>query len=266
MKHPTLSMLPIFERDTRSLMYAIDLKINGRTLMDYGADPTDGIVRVGDARPRTSMTEVPGRAGSLDLSLTDETGRAYEPRRTLEFDAVIVGDGLEAIETKIRLAELNGIEVTISWDNLPGQWHGRCRVGQYKDTFLGRRFAKSVVTFTVDADPYLHGAMEFFSIDTTPAILHAHGNRPSPPIIRTIPPAGTKRLYITVNDRQLVYNLEADGVKTLVADCGMRRTAYGDAPVFPSIDSDYPMLIPGENTANITAGTATVSYTQRIMI
>lgn len=267
MRHPTLSMMPIFERDTRSLMYALDLRINGRTLMEYGADPTDGIVRVGEAKPRTAYATVPGRAGSLDLSLTDDTGRAYEDSRTLEFDAVVVGDALQAMETKQALAALNGTIVRLDWENLPGYWTGRCSIGAYTDTFLGKRFAKSVTTITVTTDPYLTGRNEYFEIDTTPKKLWVHGNRPAPPVITLTPPAATKRLYVTINDRQLVYNLtDADGVKQLVADCDSKTSLWNGKAVFPSVDSDYPVLLPGFNTASVTAGTARIDYAQRIMI
>lgn len=264
---PEDTLSPVFRRDVRSLMNAPDLRIDGRTLMDYGADPVDGLIRVGEASPRTSMVEIPGRSGSLDLSLEDDTGRAFEPRRTLEFDAVIVGDGLEAIETKQSLADLNGRIVRVDWEHLPGYWKGRCRVGAYTDTYLVRRFAKSVVTITVDAEPYLYGDSEYFDIGVSGDRFWVHGNRPSPPTITTVPPSGTKRLYLTVNSRQLVYNLTgADGVRKLVADCDEKASTYGDTPVFPSVDSDYPMLVPGYNNASITAGEMRVEYTQRIMI
>lgn len=261
------SLLPVFRRDGRSLMYALRIRIDGRELADYGVDPTDGVVRVGAAEPRTTIVTVPGRAGALDLTLTDDTGRAYEAQRTLEFDVVTVGDGLEAIEAKQALAGLNGRIVTLEWENLPGFWRGRCAVGAWTDTWLVRRFAKAVATVTVTADPWLWGDVEAWDIGVTPKQLWAHGDRPSPPVISVTPPAATKRIYITINDRQLVYNLtDADGAKSIVADCDMKTSTWDGRPIFPSVDSDYPTLLPGFNTASVTAGTARITHQQRLMI
>lgn len=267
MKRRSQSLLPVFKRDGRSLLYAPDLRINGKTLPEYGADPTDGIVRVGRAEPRTVFTDIPGRTGSLDLSLTDDTGRAYESSRTLEFDLVIVGDGMEALETKRELAGLNGAVVRLDWENLPGYWTGRCSVGAYTDTFLGRRFVHSVATVTITANPWLIGPGEYWEVGTTPVKIWVHGNRPSPPTITMTPPSGTKRLYVTINDYQLVYNLtDADGAKKLVADCDTKTSLWNGNAIFPSVDSDYPILVPGFNSASVTAGTAHIEHTQRIMI
>lgn len=261
------TLTPLFARDTRGMQYAQDIRINGKSLQQYGVDPTDGIVRVGEATPRASSVDVPGRAGSLDLSLEDDQGRVYEDNRTIEFDVVVTGDGLEAIESKRSIAALNGMTVTLEWGNLPGHWVGRCKVGAWKDTFIVKKFAKAVATITLDAHPYLIGRSEYFTIDTDGRKFWVRGDRPSPPIITTVPPSGTKRLYVTVNQRQLVYNLTgADGVRKLVADCDSKLSTWAGNPVFPSIDSDYPILVPGFNTATITAGSAQVVYTQRIMV
>lgn len=255
-------LTPVFPRDVRSLAQCPNLTIDGESLADLGCDPVDGVLRIGEATAKTSLVEIPGASGAIDLTLEDTTGRAYEAGRTIEIDACIVGGPLEATESKLMLAGLRGRIVDVSWADLPGVFRGRMAVGAFDDTYVGIRFAKSLVTLTLTTlNPHLIGPARSFGAAVTKRTAIVEGTRETRPVITAIPPADTRRLYITVNDSmQLAFNLEADGSKQLVADCTTGRATYGGQPLFPSIDSEYPILIPGENTVQTTAGEATFTY------
>lgn len=239
------------------------LRLGGKPLRDYGISLLLGGVEIGSAESVASFVSVPGRAGSVNRTLVDESGHAYVGRRTITMHIAATGSELDAWEAKIALGALDGTETTLEWGVMPGHYTGFLTVGDWTDEYTsGGVYHHSTCDLTMQADPYLVGDPRSFPISTDAVSVFIRGNRPAWPIIVAQPPQGTKRLYVTLGGSQIVYALPetVNGAQTLTIDCGQRTSTLASNAIFPSVDSDYPPLTPGPTTAEISAGTATVTY------
>lgn len=243
------------------------LTLNGRPLSDWHLWLLSDGVSLAAPEQVTSLAETPGAQGAADMTLRDEAGYPYYRRRDLTMSWCTTGDEPEYWETRARLAMLDGTEVTVGWPCWPGVARGLLTVGDWTTTLAhGGAFEKAVCEPVFSCDPCLYGPRMYFEAGTAAVVAYVEGNRPSHPTISIVPPEGTRRIYLTVNDRQLVYNLDADGRTTLTVDCAARSSVYGAAPIWPSVDSDYPVLLPGANRASVSAGVMRIEYVPMIMV
>lgn len=258
-----MSMMPLgtFDR-MRVPVDQSGLRLGGRPISDYGISLLLGGIEIDAAEASTDFVNVPGLSGSVNRTLLDESGHAYTDRRTITMHVATTGRETEAMETKIMMGGLDGTETTLEWGALPGHYEGFLTVGAWTDVYgHGGVYRHSTCDLTMLANPDLIDGPREFAVGTTQRGVWIRGNRPSRPVIVAIPPVGTKRFYTTVNGMQLVYDLSGvDGAKKLVADCEQRQSTYGSAIVFPTVDSDYPVLTPGVVQSQVSAGTATVTY------
>lgn len=244
------------------------LRLDGRPLSDWGLMLVSPPV-VEPVEWRTSRVEVPGRAGGVDMSLLDAMGRPVPADRECTLTVAVFGDTSECIESRCALMRLDGMDVTLGWRDWPGIGHGTLAVGRWEEQRdrLGR-LAWASVDLTVRLDPYLTGEPSTFEATVSGVDVLVHTDAPVRPTITTTPPAGTRRLYLTIGSAQLVYDFDpaASGSRTLLVDCGMGSALWGGTPILPSLDSDYPTLVDGVNHAEISAGSMRVDYTPLALI
>lgn len=239
------------------------LRLDGRPLSDWGLMLVTPPA-LDQVEWRTSRVELPGRAGSVDMSLLDETGRPMPSDRECTFTVATFGDPYECMETRRELMRMDGTDVTLSWREWPGVGHGTLTVGRWDERRdrIGR-LAWTSVELSIRLDPYLTDEPQAFQTTVSGTDVLVDTDAPVNPTIVTTPPSGTVRLYITIGDGQLVYDFDpsASGTRTLLVDCGRGSALWGGEPIMPSLDSDYPILVPGVNHAEITAGSMRVDYT-----
>ncbi|KAA8820264.1 hypothetical protein CSQ85_00155 [Bifidobacterium rousetti] len=244
------------------------LTINGEPLHKLGLWLADN-PELAAATPTAQYTSIPGTYGSVDTSLYDLSGHILTGRRDLTIHLVTAGDEPEATETMRKVAAWHGTTVSVWWRLWPGTLHGVCSVGAWTEhRDLNARFQGLTADLTISCEPLMDGTPLAFTIDVDGATARIEGNRPTGPLVRTTPPAATKRLYLTFGDRQLVFNHDFNGAEQLVVDCTGRKpvSRIGDAVLLPSVDSDYPVLVPGFMSCTISAGEMTVTYTPKWMI
>lgn len=258
-----MSLMPLGVFDRRCIpVDQSGLRLGGKPIRDYGLNLLLGGVEIEAASASTDFVNVPGLSGSVNRTLLDESGHAYTDRRTITMHVATTGREPEAVETKLMLGGLDGTDTTLEWGSLPGRYEGFLTVGTWSDVYgHGGIYRHSTCDLTMLANPDLIGDARSFDLSTTERGVWIRGNRPNRPVIEALPSSGTKRFYITVNGMQLVYNLtNADGARKLLVDCDGRESTYGGVPVFPTVDSDYPVLTPGTVLGQVSAGTATVTY------
>lgn len=247
------------------------LLIDGHDTNWYGVSlGPDGVV-LGESQPATSYVDMAGWPGGADATLRDATGAATPGRRDVTIQLVASSDELELLDAKRKVGALNGRRVTIRWEPLKGDLVGDVQVGSWVETWkpLGVT-AWMACVLTVSCDPLVTGEWSGFSTDTDGDEVTVEGTRPAYPLVTSTPPAGTKRFYVTVSnsagETTLKVDADYDGVTELQMDSLSRTCLYGDTPVFPLIDSDYPMLVPGRNHVKVSAGTALIAYQPLYMI
>lgn len=231
---------------------------------------TEGVV-LGSAQPATSYVDMAGLPGGADATLRDATGAATPGRRDVTVHLVASSDELELAEAKLRVGQLNGRRVSIRWQPWRGELTGDVSVGAWTETWNPPgEVLWMETTLTISCDPLLVGEWAGFSTDTDGDDVTVEGTRPSYPLVTATPPAGTKRFYVTVRnsagETTLKVDADYDGATELRMDSLSRTSLYGDTPVFPLIDSDYPMLVPGRNHVSVSAGTALIAYQPLYMI
>lgn len=245
------------------------MTINGRPLSDWHAWLTLDGVSFDAPEPSTEWQDVPGAYGGVDVAFRDATGHIPTGRRNLSFTIAVVGDEPECWQARGGIMRLHGTDVSVAMPAWPGAAHGLLSVGQWTvhRNCLGA-FCGMTATLTVDAEPLLHGDVHAFDTGVGGVEVWVEGDRATGPVITATPPDGTRNLHITINDSRLLFNHDFDGMETLVVDCSGHKpvSGIGDSYLLPTVDSDYPLLVPGRNTASITAGRMHVEYTTKWMI
>ncbi|TPF87451.1 hypothetical protein BW13_00970 [Bifidobacterium sp. UTCIF-37] len=245
------------------------LRLAGKPISDYGISLILGGVEIDVGDPVSDFATVPGMSGSVNRSLRDASGHTFTDRRTITMHVATTGSEMDAWETKVTLGSLDGMDMTLEWGVMPGWYEGYLTVGAWTDEYgHGGIYRYSTCDLTLLAQPDLIGRVPLgFEFGVTPVSAHVKGNRPSRPTIRAVPPADTKRLYLTIGGTALIYDLtNADGARELVADCENRSSTFGGTVIFPTVDSDYSALVPGVITASTSAGTASLTYRPRYRI
>lgn len=248
------------------------LLIDGRATNWYGVNlGAEGVV-MGEAKPVTSYVDMAGWPGGADLSLRDPVGAATPSRRDVTIHLVAsAGDELDLLVARRRVGQLNGRRVDVYWPAFGGTLTGDVSVGAWSETWRPKGVTCWMETYlTVSCDPWVWGLAQSFWTNTDGVTVNVEGTRQAFPVVTATPSADTKRYYVTVRnsagETTLKVDAEYDGVKQLVMDSASRMSLLGDTPVFPLIDSDYPMLVPGLNTVLVSAGRAQVAYTPMFMI
>lgn len=240
------------------------LTLNGLPLSEWGLMLLDSGLELQSPESRVTSKEMPGLHGVLDTTLLDETGRPYLGQRECVIHVATTGDEPEYMETRASIMRLMGETVTVGWRTWPGTGSGRLTVGDWSvQRDWHGRFAWAGVDLTVLMEPFLEGMAHEFVATVSDSTVYVDTDGPVRPTITSVPPNGTKRLYLTVGGRQLVYNFPGNGAggnTPLVVDCENRQSTFGGTPIFPTIDSDYPVLLPGVNHVQTSAGEMTVTY------
>lgn len=247
------------------------LLIDGHDTNWYGVSlGSEGVV-LGESQPAVSYVDMAGWPGGVDVSLRDATGAATPGRRDVTIHLVASSDELELLDAKRKVGQLNGRRVTVRWQPWHGELTGDVSVGAWSEIWSPPGVVLWMETkLTVSCDPLVTGEWAGFSTDTDGVDVTVDGTRPAYPLVTSTPPAGTKRFYVTVSnsagETTLKVDADYDGATEVKMDSLTRTSLYGDTPVFPLIDSDYPMLVPGRNHVSVSAGTALVAYQPLFML
>lgn len=135
-----------------------DVLLNGLPLSAYGLEAANGWPEIGEVTPQTEYVQIPGAAGSLDVSLVNSQAAAFPGRRTIKLDVVISGDQMESWEAKTAIGRLVGQYVTISRPVWPGYFRGRLSLSAWEDGHVGPYFAQATATLSIECDtPYMYG-------------------------------------------------------------------------------------------------------------
>ena len=239
--------------------------INGVKLSEIGAFVKS--VDHGNTTPDTTFRTAPGLDGAYDVSLSDDTGRAFTARRTITLTIGVVGLERDAIKTMCRVAEWHGVEGVIQEQGLPGAWHGRMTVGAW--TMNRTRdgvFTDAECQITVSAEPFLVGDAVVKTLEVAGGgSLFVRGNVETWPIIRLTTKFGSK-LTVTRGSRQMnlppAGNNWAAGVSIVIDAKNGYITQNGNPYYLLDIRSDWINLLPGKNTIMVVgASKVEVEYT-----
>lgn len=246
------------------------VRLDGRLLSEYNAILT-APVEVGEAKPVTSYTDVPGISGSADLTLESPDGAAYRTRRSVSLSVASVGSSEEVAYAKRSIGALVGKVVTVESPDDFGAWRGRLSVSAWTDFIEEHEdgaYKASTATVTVNAEPYLILAEREIQLDAD-ATINVLGNTCAWPTLTMAATSSTPSVTV-LNDGadqlKLAYSLTVSDA-TITANCQKGYSTLKDgSQVFPTIESDYPYLMPGECRFVLSGCTATLRYNPLVMV
>lgn len=175
--------------------------LDGKPLSDYGLFVTSEGWKVGECKPATATTTIPGVSGGLDATIPEGgmlNGPAAMGRRDITLHVGTVGDPMQIMEAKAAIGALLGTVVILSlsaWGRAGTDlrtdvsdlysadapyWRGRLASSDWADVVDTRgRVVASTATLTVDADPFQYGPVEHILLSpVTTYQLPVLGNRP----------------------------------------------------------------------------------------
>ena len=238
-----------------------EVELDGESLSALGCWPTS--IALGAATATLSTVEVPGRHGTVDLSLEDGTGGAYLSNRTLTLGIATDASWDETLnEVKPAIGDLMGRSVEVWASPLGGTMTGRCTVGEWEDGW-----GVSTCELEFDVGPMVSGDAVTVSLASGANTVTIAGNRPA---LGTLTLAVTRgATYLTVADGNgniLEYNPGVTISATIYVDCDAQEVRAGSSLVAVTLESDYPQFLPGEATITLTNCTGTLEYTPQILI
>jgi hypothetical protein len=235
------------------------VKLNGEYLEHYGLWLHKNGVQVGAVSPSARYRTIPGRGGSIDVSLVDYASRPFEGRRTVVVTVGSVGSESEYRDSVLALGALKGQIVTLQDELYPGYWYGRLEVGEWDITRNGfGQFIMASVKLSLDAHPNMLSDLRKVTIPNngTPTV-NIGGNRGALPVFNAKTVGGTtaisvsaKMLSNTVADRKLTVN-SPSGIAfpadlNLVIDMAAGTVTMNSNPVYSmDISTDFWELRPG---------------------
>lgn len=250
------------------------IRINGKRLSDYGLFlHKDGIV-FGDSKPRTSYTTIPGRDGSIDVSLRDHAGHLYEDARQITVTVGTTGLESDYIQTKMDCGTFHGSRIEITDDQYPGHWEGIATMGTWEEERNNfGRFVQAKCKITVEAYPFLIGEPK--TVDVSEAAEHyIEGNRLVwPSFDLTTLEAESVVISNTTTKEHLTLPAETQSGKwsageKLTVDMREGVVTVGADPYYAvDITSDWWRLQPQQdggtlkNRIELTGATGTMTYT-----
>lgn len=239
--------------------------LNGIPLGDWPVWLTSDGVEIGEATPSTTITDMPGTSG-IDQTLEDASGAAIPSRRTITLHLVTAGSKQECVKTLERVADLNGRTITFLDSELPGEWIGRCTVGQAEEK---PRHGAYLIDLSIDADPYLHGREQETTLTEGANNINVDGNRPCWPEFELHP--NEESTSVTVSDgRGHTLRITTDstitGTVTISTGPQKRETRTNGNLTPPTLDSDYFPLLPGPNDITLTSCSGNVTFRPNTII
>ena len=239
------------------------VELDGASLASMGCWPTS--IALGAATATLSVVDVPGRHGTVDLSLEDATGAAYMSNRTLTLGIATDASWDETLHAvKSDIGALNGRSVTVWAEPLDGAMTGRCSVGEWAD---GRGVSTCELTF--DVGPMVSGDAVAVQLSSGENVVAVTGNRPALAAFTLNATSGATHIIVADGEgHALEYNPGAaiGTTATITIDCDAQEVALGSSAVAPTIESDYPVLLPGENVIMLTNCNGSLVYTPQILI
>lgn len=238
-------MRPVFRQEIDLRTDAIT--INGETLDAYGIVPTTGVLSIGAPDYETSYVSIPGRAGSVDLSLTDPFGGALPGRRKIGLAVVGVGTEVDGEEARLRLGAIAGREVTLRYRYQPGAWRGRLTLDDWDSRMLGSLWVDTATTITLEAEPYMVGDVRSQALTTGANLVRVGGNRPAWPVLTLTPVDGVRT--VTVSDGhghsvEVMADRALATSDTITVDMGTRAAHINGNLSRVDLASDYWPLLP----------------------
>lgn len=125
--------------------------------------------------------------------------------------------------------------------------------------------AESVEIGFTCPDPAMYGAEASVQVSST-ATFTVGGNRPTLPTLTMPSIAGSSGYYTITLDGESVFSFEcsSSGRRAAEADAASRTLTVGGEAVLPTLQSDWPVLSPGEHTVAITGtGACTLAWRER---
>ena len=238
------------------------LAIDGKTLGEYGLHLAD--LRIGAAEPAYSLQALPGRAGSLDLTLEGPGGAAMPASRKLEADVRAIGGQVEVAEAKLAIAAVSGRRVELAYAPMRHAMRGRVSVGEWKDSA-----GWSECTLEATVDPYLYGRGRTAALATGSNGLRPSGTAPSWPVL-ALRPGAVNAVRATLDSGDYVEVQAAGagfGTAIVSIDMGTGLVAVNGTVSGPTLASDFWCLLPGAvHDIRLSTGTGTMTYTEMWML
>ena len=232
------------------------LIIDGEAIGDHGVLLSDAVI--GPAEVKTAVEDVDGVAGGVDLTLEGPDGRAVPGRRQCEFSLVFDGTVTQRLQARAWLMGFNGRRSAVAYSPLGGMLlHGRISFEDEEDFLM-----HSEVKMMLDADPYLEGAHRELSIGSVTRF-KVGGNAYTWPVFEITPAQGAKTVRVSIDGSYIELQAEqAFGSVDITIDCRMdsRCCRVNGSLVAPTLESDYPALLPGWRTVSLTGGTGTIAF------
>lgn len=247
-------------------------KINGVPLSDMGL-ALAGAIDTGAPAASTSLVNVPGFDGSLDMTLRDVAGRSYFDRRDVTVPLVASGTRDDVFAMKAAMGAYNGRQVDLYDARYGGCWRGTLTLDKWTDYHesWGGTFY-STVDAKINAEPTLVMRRETARI-TSGASVRVLGNHPTWPTF-TLTPTGSSRsigVSVSLPDGTLIgsvtHTSAANITSTVTVDCLMSTMSAGGSTLAVSIDDDYPYLVPKSVVVTLTGCSgAVMTYEPRVML
>ena len=210
---------------------------------------------IGEAAPALAISEVPGRPGGIDRTLELADGSAVPGRRACAF-TVATSHPTRAM---LWLGRLAGRVVEVFYEPLGFSLRGRLAVGQWD---LG---GISTVALALDAEPYGLG-IECASEGPRAFI---EGSAPAEPVFEVKVKTERPRIELEVDGRGVMRVPSAAGNwkagATIVIDCASHTVRTGGNPIAPTLDSDWPVLDPGQHEIACEGCEVKTSWRERFM-
>lgn len=141
---------------------------------------------LGKAEPSTTLTAVPGMAGSADQTIVDARSYAYPGRRTVEINIAALGDAEQIREGMAHAGTFNGATVRVKGLLADPRLYieGRASLGEWT---LRRRAGGALVAavskLSIAALPYAYGPLERVELSTGSQTVLVKGNAPTAPFV-----------------------------------------------------------------------------------
>lgn len=238
-----------------------DISIDGVFLEEMGLWPTS--ITLGAATATLSTSTAPGRHGVVDLTLEDAAGGAFLSTRTLTI-GVATDAGWDETRDYIKpdVGALNGKSVDVWCEPLAGTMTGRCSVGEWTD---GWGASTCELAFTVG--PLIAGDEVEVELAEGETAFTVGGNRPAWPTLALTPVDGATSISIADGSgHTLEYNPGTVITAAITVDCESQELRAGGSLVAPTIESDYPQLVPGTEVWTLANCTGTLAYQSQTLI
>lgn len=211
---------------------------------------------LGEAKPVTSIGEMPGRAGGIDQTLEGPCGEALPERRECEF--VIATHGTDPMRAMTRLGRLAGKTVEVFVRELNVSLRGRLSVGAWDVAGI------STCTLALDAEPYALGEVK---TSTGPVVVE--GSAWAEPVFGITVKAARPNVDLMLDGLRAMRVPSASGSfaagTRVTVDSAAHAVRVNDTLACPTLDSEWPVLAPGAHTVSCEGCDLAATWRERYM-